>query len=378
MPKRIVFILTTITALVVVAVVAFVVLGRKNDQPGSSSSTISPASLNCVLTEITGNITIQQTGSNNWIEAKLGMYLQAGDAINTSTNGIALLTFSDGSSIELQPNTEVGINELSVNSQNSSTHIKMEQLVGTTISRVQKLINSESSYDVTTSSGSAAVRGTVFTLVVIADGTTTATVTDGNVWMTAQGVTVVVGENQMSVIHPGSPPSSPEPIQSIIYDVGVSYSQALAASGGAGPYTWSIASGTLPAGISLNASTGVISGSPTAAGTASITFVVTDSVGNIGSESISIIINAAPSITTTSLASGDVGIPYSQALTASDGTGPYTWSMASGTLPAGISLNASSGVISGSPTAAGTASITFVVTDSVGGNASKSLSITIK
>ena len=88
---------------------------------------------------------------------------------------------------------------------------------------------------------------------------------------------------------------------------------------------------------------------------------------------------ATISITTTSpLASGSVGAAYSQTLTATGGSPPYTWSVASGSLPAGLSLNASTGAITGTPTAVyGPTSITFRVTDSAAATATKSLSITI-
>ena len=159
--------------------------------------------------------------------------------------------------------------------------------------------------------------------------------------------------------------------------VGVVYSQTLAATGGTTPYTWTIASGTLPAGLSLSAS-GVISGTPTTAGgPTSVTFKVTDSTGATATKALSITINASPSISTSSLPNGTVGVAYSQTLAATGGTTPYTWTIASGTLPAGLSLS-SSGIISGTPTTAGgPTSITFKVTDSTSATATKALSITI-
>jgi hypothetical protein len=83
----------------------------------------------------------------------------------------------------------------------------------------------------------------------------------------------------------------------------------------------------------------------------------------------------ALNIDTTSLPGGTVGVPYSQTLTASGGTSPYTWSLASGTLPAG--LTRSGATISGTPTTAGTYSFTVGVTDAASGTDTQPLSITI-
>ncbi len=138
--------------------------------------------------------------------------------------------------------------------------------------------------------------------------------------------------------------------------VGVAYSQTLQASGGTGTYTWSLASGTLPGGLTLSGS-GQIAGTPTASGPSSFTVKATSGPGS-DTQALSISITVAPvTITTTSLPSGQVGVAYSQALQASGGTGTYTWSISSGALPGGLTLNAS-GQISGTPTASGPSSFT--------------------
>jgi hypothetical protein len=155
------------------------------------------------------------------------------------------------------------------------------------------------------------------------------------------------------------------------------YSATLAATSGTTPYSWSIASGTLPSGLALASSTGVISGTPTAAGTSNFTVQVTDSYSESATQALSITILAAPAVTTTSLPGGAVNSSYSATLAATGGTPPYGWSLASGVLPSGLTLAASTGVISGTPTATGTSSFTVRVTDSNAISATKALSITV-
>jgi hypothetical protein len=163
---------------------------------------------------------------------------------------------------------------------------------------------------------------------------------------------------------------------------GVSYGADLAASGGTTPYSWSISSGSLPAGLTLSSS-GLISGTPTTAGTSSFTVKVTDSSSpsQVTTANLSITVTASVTpvqITTSSLAGGQTGTAYSSTLSASGGTTPYSWSISSGSLPAGLTLN-SSGQISGTPTTAGTSSFTVKVNDSSSPaqTATASLSITI-
>jgi negative regulator of sigma E activity len=151
--------------------------------------------------------------------------------------------------------------------------------------------------------------------------------------------------------------------------VGVAYSSALVASGGVAPYTFSIISGSLPPGLTLNASTGAITGTPTTAGTYNFTAQVVDSQGNTATSSCSIVVS--PSTLTLSCPTGtaQVGVAYSSALVASGGVAPYTFSIISGSLPPGLTLNTSTGAITGTPTTAGTYNFTAQVVDSKGNTA---------
>jgi hypothetical protein len=147
--------------------------------------------------------------------------------------------------------------------------------------------------------------------------------------------------------------------------VGSAYSQDLSASSGTSPYSWSVTSGSLPAGLSL-ASDGTISGTPTTAGTSTFTVQLTDSSSPASTVTAQLSLTVDPAalaVTTSSLPDGAAGSAYSQDLSASGGTSPYSWSVTSGSLPAGLSL-ASDGTISGTPASAGTSTFTVQVTDS--------------
>jgi len=165
--------------------------------------------------------------------------------------------------------------------------------------------------------------------------------------------------------------------------VGQPYSRAVQATGGSGALTWTISAGTLPPNLNLNRTTGIISGTPTAAGTFSFTVRVADAAGQAATQPLSITINTVPpppnppTITTTTLPNGTVGQPYNQPVQATGGTGALTWSLVSGTLPANLTLNPATGAIAGTPTAAGTSSFTVRVQDAGGLSDTQALSITI-
>ncbi|MBW8355015.1 MAG: autotransporter domain-containing protein [Pseudomonas sp.] len=246
---------------------------------------------------------------------------------------------------------------------------------------------------------------------------------------------------------------------------GAAYSQTLSATGGTAPYTYAISAGSLPAGLSLNTSTGVISGTPSASGTNNLTVTATDANSATGSRAYSLVINglapvanavsatvaanssanpitlnitggaatsvavasaashgtasasgtsitytptagfsgadsftytatnasgtsspatvtitvSAPTLVLTpaSLGAGTAGSAYSATLSVSGGTAPYSYSISSGSLPAGLSLNTASGLISGTPSTSGTANLTITATDANGATGSQAYSITI-
>jgi len=152
--------------------------------------------------------------------------------------------------------------------------------------------------------------------------------------------------------------------------MGKAYSAALTATGGTSPYKWSVASGTLPAGLTLS-TTGTISGTPKASGTSSFSVAVKDSetTPQNATATLKLTISAtapvpaALKLTTATLANGTVGSSYSATLQASGGTSPYKWSVASGSLPAGLTLS-TTGTISGTPTIAEASSFSVTAKDS--------------
>jgi hypothetical protein len=198
-----------------------------------------------------------------------------------------------------------------------------------------------------------------------------------------------LGMGCASSVSSGSPPT-PQPTQLTISSdlipsakVQTAYSATLKATGGTAPYTWSVAAGALPAGLNLSRSTGQISGTPSQAGNSSFTVQVTDSTSPAQTAKVQLSImvaatTASVQIISSSVPSGQVGALYSATLAAAGGTTPYSWNISSGALPAGLTLS-STGIISGTPTEAGTFGISVEVTDSgsPASSASANFSVTI-
>jgi hypothetical protein len=155
--------------------------------------------------------------------------------------------------------------------------------------------------------------------------------------------------------------------------VGVAYSQVITGNGGTAPYTFGVTAGALPAGLTLTAA-GLLAGTPTTAGSVTFTIRGTDALGCFVEVISTVVIAAAPvtppgcpviTIAPPTLPGGTVGVAYSQAITGSGGTAPYTFGVTVGTLPAGLTLTAA-GLLAGTPTTPGTVTFTIRGTDALG------------
>jgi glucose/arabinose dehydrogenase len=141
--------------------------------------------------------------------------------------------------------------------------------------------------------------------------------------------------------------------------VGTAYAALAQASGRPTPFNWSVASGALPAGLTIDNATGAISGAPTAVGTASFVLQVNTSAGRSGTRPFTIRVADPVTLAPASLTAAIQNQPYTQPLAALGGAGPFVWTINSGALPPGFTLSTSSGHITGTCSAVG--NWTFVV-----------------
>jgi hypothetical protein len=207
--------------------------------------------------------------------------------------------------------------------------------------------------------------GTIFGRPSGAAGTSTFTVQ-----VTDQGSPPISASQQFSITIQAPPPLSIATTSLPNASQGSPYGFPLAASGGVAPITWSISSGALPPGLSLDPTSGQISGIPTTQGTFTFSPVATDSaippqVATVGAPlSLTVGVPLPLSVATTQLPEGLTATPYSSTLHANGGVGPFSWVITSGILPSGLSLDSASGIISGLPTAVSSANFSVLVTDS--------------
>jgi hypothetical protein len=193
----------------------------------------------------------------------------------------------------------------------------------------------------------------------------------------AADVNQVFATKTLSITIAGPAFSITTPSQLAAAVSGQTYSQTLSASGGVLPYRWSVGAG-LPAGLVLTSSTGVISGTPSSAGTFNFTVQVTDANQSSSTRAFVLTVSAtALTITTgTPLFSGTVGVPYAQTFNATGGVAPYRWAITGGSA-GNLILDPSLGTLQGTPQTAGTFSFTVQVTDNTGNRAVQSYSVVI-
>lgn len=135
-----------------------------------------------------------------------GDVIGEGDRARTDASGAGIINFFDGSSLALDPSTEIGV--VAIDERSSGVIASFTQAVGRTWSSVHKQAGTPR-YEIKTPAATAVVRGTAFEIIVRADGFTTVRVSEGTVAVSAQGVTVLVQAGFETIVTPGQPPSTP-------------------------------------------------------------------------------------------------------------------------------------------------------------------------
>ncbi|MCK4697601.1 MAG: FecR domain-containing protein, partial [Dehalococcoidia bacterium] len=185
--------------------VASTVVGCGEGSPCPSTLTI--------LSITEGEVLVMKEGADDWGPAEQEMELEIGDKVKTGGNSSAEITFFDGSTMELEAGTEIEILSLDIACDTGVTTITLEQMIGTTISRVTAILDPASSYEVETPSGVVGVRGSGVKIQVLRDnwnyedGTTLVTNLEGNIYVIAQGVELPVPEGERCIMIPGQPPN---------------------------------------------------------------------------------------------------------------------------------------------------------------------------
>ena len=165
------------------------------------------ASASTILSILDGSASVAR-GTAAFAPASDGDIVNTGDRVQTAESGHALVTFFDGSTLEIEPATTVRIEEAS-SAASGAISIRIAQTIGRTWASVQKFARADSKFELRTPTAAAAVRGTGFITEVLADGTSTFRTTDGSVQVAAQGQSVLVGPGQTTIVQPNSPPTTP-------------------------------------------------------------------------------------------------------------------------------------------------------------------------
>jgi uncharacterized repeat protein (TIGR03803 family) len=203
----------------------------------------------------------------------------------------------------------------------------------------------------------------------------------------ASGHTQVIGNNGLYALSPPPPYNGTITISSLgslsispstlpASDVNTAYNETIAASAGIAPFTYAVTSGTLPNGLTLDASSGVLSGTPKATGSYTFTLKASDSRGATSSQSYTFLVNPAPALATSVFPAASAGTVYSATITTSGGTAPFTFSVPPGNLPPGLSLS-TDGILSGTPTNAGNFAFTVSAVDAAGAHVARTYSLTV-
>lgn len=333
------------------------------------------------------SVTLQSQGGDGAVRYVATGQLPAGFTLNSATGvlaGTATSTF----------NNTFRINVTDTRNRSDSRLFHLVMLENFTIITASPLpegsIEQPYSVQITTSGGSQemkfAITAGALPEGVVLDGSTgrisgtptahgqfaftlQATDSTGEVASKAYVLVIRPPANTLTLLAPPSVPTG---------FVGQSYSLQFNAQGGTAPYQFEVAGAPLPAGLTLNPSTGVLSGAPTAPFDADITVRVRDAASPSATDqrSFRLVVLQPLEFTLLQLPIGTVGTAYSVQFGAQGGTPNYFFTLNSGTLPAGLTMN-SAGLLSGTPTATANTTLSVTVTDAANRTATRTFSLVV-
>jgi len=152
-----------------------------------------------------------EAGTDSWTDGQVGMSLVVGDTVKTGNDSSAEITFLDGTTMELEADTEIEITSVDISTDTGGTTVTITQTIGTVISRLTQLLNPASSYETITPSGVTSVRAypahpATAVVGVTGNGTTWVVNQEGDVRTGAHGVELLIPKGQRGLIMPGLPP----------------------------------------------------------------------------------------------------------------------------------------------------------------------------
>jgi hypothetical protein len=193
-------------------------------------------------------------------------------------------------------------------------------------------------------------------------------VTDGNAAKDERAFTITVTVRALVIADAAVPESK----------VGQPFNLQLNASGGIPPYRWRLLEGSMPPGITFNPDTGLISGSPTQEGTFTFTMLIADTVATTSSKTLSITVRGGPlKFVTDMLETAGRLSQYSQTLAIGGGEAPYRWSLMTGDLPDGLTLDSATGILSGTPAKNGLSVFSVKVTDKLSASVTREFDLMV-
>ncbi|MDP2949640.1 MAG: FecR domain-containing protein, partial [Chloroflexota bacterium] len=209
-----------------------------------------------ILSVISGEVLVQEKGADDPRPGVDGETIHVGDRVITGPDSRAVLTFFEGSTQELEPNTDITIQQLDDGSGGGGIFISIKQELGTTWNRVRSLGDTESQYEVETPAGAGTVRGTTFLVTVQSSGVALYKTSEGILVVSGHGQQVEVGAGMETIVVPGEFPApvrrSPSPLSEITLQLASPASMLVVDPSG-------LAVGVMPPGVDVDQIPGALS-----------------------------------------------------------------------------------------------------------------------